>query len=458
MFLATFNNLAVAAPVDSKAWFNSLETADRFLIQIALIWTGDYNGFADGAYGSRFYKSVTAFQKRNGFVASGVLSPRQVQVLKTAASGIAAASGFQILQDEVTGIKLGIPTALVNTAYSLKSGYTWKASDDSFAIETMKVSWAERSYEDLFKRFSTTTPQREVSYARDKGSFFVASGTYRGKPFYAKFDRTSDGSMGFVISWTSPRSAELEHIVIAVANSFSYGDYIDQPEPKVAAVEPPQSAGPVEPSLSSSGTGFVVDDKGHLLTNEHVVRNCKAIEVSNKGRADIVRVDATNDIALLKLRAIPSDVGIAKFRNSPVQLAEPVAVLGFPYSDILGGLNVTLGSVSSLSGVGGDVRHFQLTAPVQPGNSGGPVIDSEGHIAGMVQSRLDDLATLKKTETLPQNINFAIRYGLVTAVLDAEGVVPSVDPLRGAVDIPSAVGPAAVQAAAKFTFQVACLR
>ena len=86
------------------------------------------------------------------------------------------------------------------------------------------------------------------------------------------------------------------------------------------------------------------------------------------------------------------------------------------------GINATKGIVSALAGPGDDRRIFQITAPVQPGNSGGPVLDASGNVVGVVVARLDAIKLARRTGRLPQNVNFAISEGTVRAFLDAHDV------------------------------------
>ncbi len=169
------------------------------------------------------------------------------------------------------------------------------------------------------------------------------------------------------------------------------------------------------------GTGFFVNAQGYVITNFHVVDAGKKISCeyqSTKYDAKVIRVDPNNDLALLKLEIAPKEV--LTFRGGKsVRTGEDVVVLGFPYYGMVSTHpNITTGLVSSPVGLGDDSRWLQTTAPVQPGNSGGPMLDSSGHVVGVVVARLNAMAVAKATGDIPQNINFAIRTPLVKSFLE----------------------------------------
>ena len=147
----------------------------------------------------------------------------------------------------------------------------------------------------------------------------------------------------------------------------------------------------------SSGTGFVVSRQGHILTNHHVVDGCTSIRVTTDGHKKeltVVGADAENDLAVLKLPA-PA-LSVARFREGrSIRPGDSVVVVGFPLHGLLASeANVTTGTVSALAGIRNDTRFLQVTAPVQPGNSGGPLLDQSGNIVGVVESKLNVLFQL----------------------------------------------------------------
>ena len=154
---------------------------------------------------------------------------------------------------------------------------------------------------------------------------------------------------------------------------------------------------------------------GHVLTNHHVIKQCKDIQVLRSGdiphEAQISRADPQNDLAVIKVKTQYAVEDLAVFRSGKsVRAGETIAVFGFPLVGTLSvSGNISSGNVTALSGIGDDVRYLQISAPVQPGNSGGPLIDASGLVAGVVTARLNDAAAIASSGAIPQNISFAIK-------------------------------------------------
>jgi len=182
----------------------------------------------------------------------------------------------------------------------------------------------------------------------------------------------------------------------------------------------PQDKG--KPSEHSYGSGFFVSDHGHILTNNHVIAGCDSITTRDGKPVRIVDADPRRDLALLKAEVTPRTV--ATFRSgAPPKVGDSVLVFGFPLQGLLSSEgNVTTGVLSATSGLQDDVRFVQITAPVQPGNSGGPLLDSSGHVIGVIVSTLDVLKVASVIGNVPQNVNFAVHWAAVRAFLDKQAV------------------------------------
>ena len=217
---------------------------------------------------------------------------------------------------------------------------------------------------------------------------------------------------------------------------------------------PPAKAPSPEPETRISGTGFFVAPN-RVVTNNHVVAGCtKDIQVRYPERASYAATisgqDATNDLALLHTEM--PNLSVASFRFQPL-LGEAVATYGFPYSGILSP-NFTSGNIAALSGPKGDTRLLQTSTPIQPGNSGGPLLDMSGRVIGVVVSQLDAMARMRTDRSIPQNVNFAIQSSIVINFLAMKSVTPNLDnSSAGAQRPPSEV---IADMAKKFTVQIYC--
>lgn len=182
---------------------------------------------------------------------------------------------------------------------------------------------------------------------------------------------------------------------------------------------PPEQSGRV-----STGTGFFVTERGHVLTNNHVVENCGLIRVfmdqASWSDAQKIASDAENDLAILSTDLAPPRVAALRIGS---RLGEFVAAFGYPHLDILATSgNFTQGNVTALAGIGDDSRYLQISAPVQAGNSGGPLLDQSGNLAGVVTSKLNVLKIAEASGDFPQNVNFALKASVVASFLDNNGI------------------------------------
>lgn len=185
---------------------------------------------------------------------------------------------------------------------------------------------------------------------------------------------------------------------------------------------------PANERADSSGTGFVVAE-GRVLTNNHVVDDCaRMVARGAEGERVPARVLATDPRRDLALLSVPREIGPPlTFRDQPpLRRGESVVTYGFPLSGLLSsGPTLTTGDVSALAGLRDNPTNLQISAPVQPGNSGGPLLDSQGHVVGVVVSKLNAVRIARMTGgDIPQNVNFAVKGAEALAFLRANGVQP----------------------------------
>ncbi len=168
----------------------------------------------------------------------------------------------------------------------------------------------------------------------------------------------------------------------------------------------------------SSGTGFFISSNGYIATNYHVIKNAHNIKVSGVNEnykrtysAKVIVTDKQNDLAILKVndhkfRTISTPYSL-KFSTASV--GEDVFVLGYPLISTMGlDIKLTNGLISARTGYQGDVSSYQISAPVQPGNSGGPLFDKNGYVIGIVSAK----------HTGVENVGYAIKSSYLKNLID----------------------------------------
>ena len=175
----------------------------------------------------------------------------------------------------------------------------------------------------------------------------------------------------------------------------------------------------------SAGTAFAVNEQGYLITSNHIIQNADDIVIfSSEGstgwRGKVVKVNKKFDLALIKIDTATKSNPIATWNTVPNGLE--IFAFGFPNPSIQGReLKITSGLVNSLEGLTNKAGVFQFSAPIQRGNSGGPVVGSDGTVIGLISGKLEGRSDKKESETL-QNVNFAVRSEELVKFLSAANV------------------------------------
>lgn len=173
-----------------------------------------------------------------------------------------------------------------------------------------------------------------------------------------------------------------------------------------------------------TGSGVFVSENGYILTNHHVIEKCGDIRIAGQDvSVKVIASDAANDIALLKGAANSEEYAVLPPESYKLKQGNDVVVFGYPLNSVLSsGGNLTPGIISAMTGLNNNTSQIQITAPIQPGSSGSPVVNKKGHLIGLVSMKLSDAAVARATGSLPQNANFAVSAQTVRSFLDANKV------------------------------------
>ena len=179
--------------------------------------------------------------------------------------------------------------------------------------------------------------------------------------------------------------------------------------------------------IIGSGTGFFVSAEGHVVSNDHVVGICKQVVSEINGEFkyfNVLKTDEVNDLGLIK--GDYKSTSFLSIKIDGAEFGEDIIAFGYPLSDSLStSVKLTRGIVSSLSGPGNNYSEIQIDAAIQPGNSGGPVLNMDGQVVGVASSGLNKLYMLQKSEYIPENVNFAVAAPTLANFLKGNGVIIS---------------------------------
>ena len=175
---------------------------------------------------------------------------------------------------------------------------------------------------------------------------------------------------------------------------------------------------------AASGSGFAVTSDGYVITNYHVIEGCTDVKIHDKGKsilATLVTFDPNNDIALLKGDFKPKSF-YPLSRETPKLLTE-IYVAGHPFGQAIStSVKVTKGIISSLSGIANNFSNLLIDAALQPGNSGGPIMNDKGNVIGVAVAKLDFATILDEFDTIPENVNFGVKANVVINILESENI------------------------------------
>jgi S1-C subfamily serine protease len=423
-----------------------LTDQEKRLLQTGLAFSSFYNGMIDGAWGQGSQRALERFALANG--GSVIITNADAVLAALEAYSVLEEEGWERQYNASLDMSFLVPTAALIegepsdifanlTVRGRSVGYSLAVQDGPETAGFHDYTAGQA----IGEVYEVRQPLLWITSARtgDGWSLYTRSDYRRGwwSTIIVAAQDQDGGAFAAITGSIAPGYAPAIGISPGVLERgiTTVADILNEAEKREQASEPVGEAKPVPGNASGAGsesrsaafgTGFLVSAEGLVLTNRHVVSGCGALAVGG-AEATVLADDAVFDLALLKIAPETGSVP-ATFAAEPARLNSDVTVAGYPLPDLLGGLNVTRGAVSSLKGIGGDGINMQITAPVQPGNSGGPVVNAAGQVVGVVVAKLDAAAVAEVYDDIPQNVNFAIRGEIAKLFLAQNGVDPVITP------------------------------
>ena len=410
-------------------------------LQTELSWIGLYRGQINGRLDHLTREAIRALQTGLGVPATGELTSRQSSILQSQAESMREAANFRTEAVDWTGMNITVPYGYFDPpVISGEENHHLEYSGRSVAQSTL---WVQRYFTEASPLMWLESLRR---WADRQGSSVLVDGihgqfiymvslepeditTGRGaRRYYSLYETNGFEVRGLDLSFDEEHVAQMRPMVAHVLSTFEPMSGPGVPRSQIASRlrSGDYPGGSDVPRwyqlMKNNGSGSIVSVNGHVLTNHHVVSNCERLSV-NGTPSILVASDVRIDLALL-LAPRMADRNPARFAGRPPDLGEQVLVLGYPVFDLSPSLNVTSGIVSSALGYRGDRTRLQITAPVQPGNSGGPVISINGAQIGVVATKP---TTAAQSDRNIENIGWIIRGAEARSFLRRFGVEPLIN-------------------------------
>jgi hypothetical protein len=403
-----------------KAAFLAMPEADRKAVQDALGWLDFYNGAVDGAFGKRTRDSVVAYQQSVGAAPDGIVSPAEFEALKTAAQRARAAVDFALVDDRISGVRIGAPLKLL-TKLKPSSGETTLQNGDgsvSLALQARAGAGDDAGLAALYAQLTAEAGARKITYKAIKaGEFFVVASEDKGEKSYTRFAKSPadwpDGPIlrGFAFAYPSERSSDFDKLALAVANSFD--PFADTPashgaarmqvvsarsprdvvrvatgapalEPPVIGLSPGSRPTPTPPSGQTPAPAelratalFVAP--GQALTALPAVA-CADLNVGGKP-AKILRAEAPSGLTL-----IGGEFGAGA--SAPTLAGGATDLVALSFASTAPGKSTLEASPGAAASTGEGA--IAIVAALAKSASGAPVFDRNGALAGVVASIRDE--------------------------------------------------------------------
>lgn len=401
----------------SRALERSWSREDRMQYQIYMVWTGDYDKGIDGAYGPGTRSAIKLFQERNGFEQTGIISQEQADLLLARFNAAQERLGVTKVRDLDAGIEILMPGNFV--AFSkFEPPFVHYGSKNGGKTRVMLISQeADRdNLTGLYDIMEAADYVPAEGYRVKKSDWFVLSGrddkivSYT----YAKLDK---GILkGFTLIWTPDLDRDMVPFATAMYESFTtIADYVLDDTMGVDTGEDGPldlSSGLETATPEYSASGFFVNGQGALITHITTIEQCKKITINNgEVELEVVARDPALGLAVLKPKSAYQPESFAQFSTETPENGVEVSVAGFSFPEVMQVAALNFGTLADIPEAGQTLGEIGVTAYLEDGDLGGPVLDDRGAVLA---------AQIKRNGVggvLPSSDNTAVTAGLITGFL-----------------------------------------
>lgn len=413
-------------PREARAGEARLSAEERKQLQFYLQWAGYYNASIDGAFGRGTRASMAAWQRDNGYDATGVLTTRQREVLRAQYYAVLEGMGMRKVTHKRAGIQMILPMDIIERSHAEYPFVHYNATGDIPAKVLLISQEGDQNtlfgLYDIMQTLEIVPPNGE-RFRKDRS--FVLTGQNDRIVSHTEAALKNGRIKGFTLVWPVGDEARRTRILDEMRASFkripgvldpAAGSNAEQNIDLVAGLEIRR------PLLSRSG--FYVDTNGTVLTVAEGVKGCGRITLDTDYDAELVSLDEANGIAILRPANRLAPQGHATLLEGNARLHTDVAVSGYSYEGLLGAPTMTFGTLADVKNLSGETRIKRLDLAPLPGDAGGPVFAADGSVMGMLLPK-----TANGARKLPDDASFAIGSDTLRTALKAAGINTTPAPL-----------------------------
>lgn len=357
---------AKPAPSKPPPAYAAIPEAERIAIQLDLIWTGDYNGMANGDFGEASVAAVKSFQRNIAGKETGVLNPDERLRLERTAKTVQQRAGWKMIDDRTTGAQLGLPTKLLPQQRATDKGTHWQSRHGQIQVDTFRLAGPSVTLAQAFEQQKKEPRQRKVEYSVLRGDFFVVSGMQGLKKFYVRAHEKGHEIRGVTVLYDQATEGIMDPVVIAMSNSFEAF-----PTSLVGGGELKRKV--------QYASGAVVSAAGDVVTDARAVAECDFILVPGLGRAE--KAAEQHGLALLHVYGARQATPLSLASDDAAQRGD-VVLVGVADPQTQDGQSATS---TVTAGLGAD--GVSITPAPGPGFAGAAALDADGQLVGIVASR-----------------------------------------------------------------------
>lgn len=420
-------------PREARRSERALPRAQKLALQVALQWSGVYQGKVDALFGPGTRAAMARWQTENGHEPTGILTTAQRAQLMGAYNAVLKGMDLQLVRDAEAGIEMQLPLGVVARS-RVELPFVQYDATDRLPVQVLLISQTggRDSLFGLYDILQTLELMPLEGPRKRAARSFEIEGRDARRHSYAYATRSGDTIKGFILVWPAGDEARRDRVLAAMRDSFRAIDGVLPDIPDSGESQQVDLLAGLEirkPQLSRSG--FYVSEDGMVVTSGEINGQCQRITLDDLHEAQVVSGDPQLGVTVLRPTQQLAPADVARLRVGVARLDSQVAVAGYPFDGILGAPSLTYGRLADIRGLNGEDSVQRLSLISRPGDIGGPVLDADGAVLGML------LPEQSSSRRMPEDVRFSTRSESLAAVLGQAGISvaaqeqgPQLDPVQ----------------------------